>query len=95
MVRLEPVVAVSLAPFGPATFYFGSAMPAGANAQAVLDTGIGFGVDRDQGYDYGWDCDGDTNVDWSGGRREAGRDGGLGVSTQAIPTTTDHIQRDL
>jgi hypothetical protein len=28
---------------------------------------------------YGWDCDGDTDVDYSGGRR-ANRDGGLGLN---------------
>ena len=28
----------------------------------------------------GWDCDGDTNVDWSGGRRGLNRDGGLGIN---------------
>ena len=28
----------------------------------------------------GWDCNGDPNVDWSGGRRGLNRDGGLGIN---------------
>ena len=40
----------------------------------MLDDGTGFATGRD-GYDYGWDCDGDVDVDYSGGRRGLGRDG--------------------
>ena len=61
-------------------FYFGNAIPDGAGANAQLDDGTGFAAGRDGGYDYGWDCAGDTDVDYSGGRRGTGRDGGLGIN---------------
>jgi hypothetical protein len=79
-VRLQPVLAPSLTPFGPVTFYFGSTMPNGAGPTAILDDGTGFAEGRDGGYDYGWDCDGNTNVNWSGGRRGLDRDAGLGIN---------------
>ena len=48
-------------------FYFGSAMPTSAADGAVLDDGTGFAAGRDGGYDYSWDCDGDTDVNYAGG----------------------------
>jgi len=60
-------------------FYFGTDIPATAGPRAMLDDGTGFATGRD-GYDYGWDCDGDVDVDYSGGRRGLGRDGGLGIN---------------
>jgi hypothetical protein len=61
--------------------YFGPELPDGAGPYAILDDGTGFKEDRgDSGYDYGWDCDGDIDVDYSGGRRGTGRDGGLGIN---------------
>ena len=41
---------------------------------------MGFSTGRDEGLDYGWDCSGDTNVDYSGGRRGLDRDQGLGLN---------------
>ena len=61
-------------------FYFGTAIPADAAPGAVLDDGTGFKRNRDGGLDYGWDCEGDTNVDYSSGRRGLDRDGGLGIN---------------
>ena len=40
----------------------------------VLDDGTGFSTGRTGGMDYGWDCDGDTNVDFSAGRRAPPRE---------------------
>ena len=60
-------------------FYFGTALPTNAGDHAILDDGTGFKAGRDDDLDYGWDCDGDTNVDYSGGRRGTSRDGGLGI----------------
>ena len=61
-------------------FYFGTAIPDGADPGAILDDGTGFATNREGGLDYGWDCDGDTNVDYSGGRRGTNRDDGLGIN---------------
>ena len=61
-------------------FYFGTSIPDGADPGAILDDGTGFGTNREGGLDYGWDCDGDTNVDYSGGRRATNRDDGLGIN---------------
>ena len=61
-------------------FYFGSEMPVGAGADAILDDGLGFSHHADTGFDYGWDCDGDTTVDYSAGRRGLDRDNGLGIN---------------
>ena len=46
----------------------------------TLDDGSGFGTGRDNGLDYGWDCNGDTSVNYAGGRRGTNRDGGLGIN---------------
>ena len=43
-------------------------------ATPVLDDGTGFSVGRDSTLSYGWDCDGDTNVDFSAGRRAPPRE---------------------
>ena len=54
-----------------------------AGPNAVLDTGVGFAHHYDgsgAGLDYGWDCDGNTNVDYSAGRRGLNRDHGLGIN---------------
>ena len=66
--------------FGTATFYFGTSIPTNANADAILDDGTGFAANRDGGLSYGWDCEGDTSVNYAGGRRGLGRDGGLGIN---------------
>ena len=65
--------------------YFGTDVPASACPESgctvVLDDGTGFATSRgDAGLDYGWDCDGDINVDYSGGRRGLDRDSGLGIN---------------
>ena len=39
-----------------------------------------FRISRGGGLDYGWDCDGDVNVDYSSGRRGLDRDDGLGLN---------------
>lgn len=52
----------------------------GADPGAILDDGTGFGTNREGGLDYGWDCDGDTDLDYSGGRRGTNRDDGLGIN---------------
>jgi hypothetical protein len=62
-----------------AEFYFGSAMPDVAGPDAILDDGTGFAAGRD-GLSYGWDCEGDTDVNYSGGRRGTNRDSGLGMN---------------
>ena len=62
------------------SFYFGTELPGNAPDTAVLDDGTGFAAGREGGLDYGWDCDGDTNVDYSGGRRGLSRDNGLGIN---------------
>ena len=46
----------------------------GDTATPILDDGMGFSTGRDGGMDYGWDCDGDTNVDFSAGRRAPPRE---------------------
>ena len=67
-------------------FYFGSELPATAGPGAILDTGAGFAHHSENapnsgiGLDFGWDCDGDANVDYSGGRRGLNRDNGLGIN---------------
>ncbi|CAE8649136.1 unnamed protein product, partial [Polarella glacialis] len=61
-------------------FFFGTALPTSANSTAILDSGTGFGVQSAQGMAFGWNCDGDSNVDYSGGRRGPGRAGGLGLN---------------
>ena len=65
-------------------FYFGTEVPSGAcpegGCTVVLDDGTGFSRGRQAGLDYGWDCDGDSNVDFSGGRRGLDRDNGLGIN---------------
>ena len=48
--------------------YFGNDVPPTAcpegDCTVLLDDGTGFATGRgDAGLDYGWDCDGDTNVD--------------------------------
>ena len=55
------------------TFYFGATLPATAPNNAILDDGTGFRTGRDQGLSYGWNCDGDPDVDYSGGIRGLGR----------------------
>ena len=40
-----------------ATFYFGQQLPTAASADAILDDGTGFAVNRDGGLSYGWDCE--------------------------------------
>ena len=54
-------------------FYYGTAIPAIACTDpactVILDDGTGFADGRDAGLSYGWNCDGDPNVDYSGGRR--------------------------
>ena len=75
----DPAGAAGNAPFS-AEFYFGSEMPTTAGADAILDDGTGFAADREGGLSYGWDCDGDTHVDYSGGRRGTNRDSGLGIN---------------
>ena len=67
-------------PIDRVEFYFGTAIPDGADPGAILDDGTGFATNREGGLDYGWDCDGDTNVDYSGGRRATSRDDGLGIN---------------
>ena len=46
----------------------------GDTADPILDDGMGFSTGRDGGMDFGWDCDGDTNVDFSAGRRAPPRE---------------------
>ena len=58
-------------------FYFGLERPVG-EADALLDEGAGFGARG--GLEYGWNCDGDAGVDYSGGRRGFERGGGLGIN---------------
>jgi hypothetical protein len=61
-------------------FYFGTALPGVAAPHAVLDEGRGFGRNMIGGLRYGWDCDGNANVDYSSGRRNTSRGGGLGLN---------------
>ena len=83
MVRLERI---NLSPPPPINleFYYGTVLPGIACTDsactAVLDDGTGFADGRDAGLSYGWNCDGDNNVDYSGGRRGLDRDGGLGIN---------------
>jgi len=58
------------------TFFFGSALPAGK--KGILDTGKGYS--QHGALTYGWNCDGDNKVDYSGGRRGTNRGGGLGLN---------------
>eukprot|EP00451_Oxyrrhis_marina_P041652 CAMPEP_0204397012 /NCGR_PEP_ID=MMETSP0470-20130426/1855_1 /ASSEMBLY_ACC=CAM_ASM_000385 /TAXON_ID=2969 /ORGANISM="Oxyrrhis marina" /LENGTH=763 /DNA_ID=CAMNT_0051391371 /DNA_START=59 /DNA_END=2348 /DNA_ORIENTATION=+ len=58
------------------TFFFGTELPAGE--EGILDTGAGF--KSHGGLSFGWDCNGDANVDYSSGRRNLGRGGGLGLN---------------
>jgi hypothetical protein len=62
--------------------YFGTELPTSAGTSAILDDGSGFTY-RDMpggGLSYGWDCQGDAAVDYSGGRRGLDRDNGLGIN---------------
>ena len=69
------------APISSVEFFFGTELPEHASLGAILDDGTGFAWDRDgSGLSYGWDCDGDTTVDYSGGRRGLDRDNGLGIN---------------
>eukprot|EP01043_Picozoa_sp_COSAG02_P032728 COSAG02_NODE_2201_length_9535_cov_20.999364_2_plen_385_part_00 len=69
------------APISSVEFFFGTELPEHASLGAILDDGTGFAWDRDgSGLSYGWDCDGDTIVDYSGGRRGLNRDNGLGIN---------------
>ena len=79
----DPIVIVDPMPpmpFIQRTFYFGTELPATAPRDAILDDGTGFKAGRDQGLSYGWNCDGDPNVDYSSGRRGLGRNDGLGIN---------------
>jgi hypothetical protein len=57
-------------------FYFGTGIPESAGSGAQNDDGTGYTAEKG----YGWDCEGDTDVDYSGGRRGVGRDNGLGIN---------------
>mmetsp|Transcript_38793 Transcript_38793/g.93140 ORF Transcript_38793/g.93140 Transcript_38793/m.93140 type:complete len:768 (+) Transcript_38793:87-2390(+) len=59
------------------TFFFGTELP--QQHVGILDTGAGF-KDHDNGMTYGWNCDGCSRVDYSGGRRGLDRAGGLGLN---------------
>ena len=61
-------------------FYFGIEMPESAGENAILADGFGFSHHDESGLDYGWDCDGDVNVNYEGGRRHTTRDHGLGIN---------------
>jgi hypothetical protein len=61
-------------------FFFGTSLPNVAINNAILDDGTGFHSKRDQGLSYGWDCDGDTDIDFSSGRRPLDRGDGLGLN---------------
>ena len=61
-------------------FYFGTAIPSTAGDGALLDDGTGYASGRSAGLTFGWNCDGNPDVDFSGGRRGLGRDGGLGIN---------------
>ena len=68
-------------PISSVEFYFGTQLPEHASLGAILDDGTGFAWQRaGSGLSYGWDCDGDTRVDYSGGRRGLDRDNGLGIN---------------
>mmetsp|Transcript_50530 Transcript_50530/g.110561 ORF Transcript_50530/g.110561 Transcript_50530/m.110561 type:complete len:607 (+) Transcript_50530:278-2098(+) len=59
------------------TFFFGTVMPKGK--QGILDAGTGFG-EKEQSLIFGWNCDGDPDVDYASGRRGLDRGGGLGLN---------------
>jgi hypothetical protein len=61
-------------------FYFGKQKPTSAGAGAILDDGTGFQHHANNGLDYGWDCQGDAAVDYTGGRRDLDYDNGLGIN---------------
>ena len=63
---------------------FGTEIPDSAGDGAWLDDGTGYTADKG----YGWDCEGDLDVDYSGGRRGMGRD----VSTQDDDAAVVHIE---
>lgn len=72
-----------------AAFYFGTDLPvegtsnlsnSPSSAPQILDDGSGFRSGREQNFSYGWDCSGDADVTYAGGRRSADRDGGLGLN---------------
>ena len=65
---------------GGLTFYFGTELPATAPRDAILDDGTGYSDGRDRGLSYGWNCDGDPDVDFSSGRRDVEFDSGLGIN---------------
>lgn len=46
----------------------------GDTATPILDNGMGFSTGRDGGMDYGWDCNGDVDVDFTSGRRGTHRE---------------------
>jgi len=75
----SPTLAV-LPSIGAMEFYFGSSIPSSAASGAILDTGVGYGQNTASGYNYGWNCDGDSNVNYAGGIRDTGRAGGLGLN---------------
>ena len=57
-------------------FYFGTEIPESAGSGAQNDDGTGYTAEKG----YGWNCEGDPDVDHSGGRRGVGRDNGLGIN---------------
>jgi hypothetical protein len=61
----------------PMEFFFGSYSPK-QRFEAVLDEGQGYSV-HNRGT-YGWNCDGDINVDYSAGRRGLDRECGNGLN---------------
>jgi hypothetical protein len=61
----------------PMEFFFGSYSPK-QRFQAILDAGQGYS-EHNRGT-YGWNCDGDVNVDYSSGRRGLDRECGNGLN---------------
>jgi hypothetical protein len=59
--------------------YFGTELPEGASNGAILDLGLGF-ANHVGGYNYGWDCDGDLDVNFSSGRLGVETNNGLGLN---------------
>jgi len=76
----------SSATAAPMEFYFGSYLPSSAAKGAVLDAGTGYGTSSTRasstsgGQSYGWDCDGDSSVNYAGGIRGLDRGDGLGLN---------------
>ena len=73
-------------------FYFGTDLPTTAGPGAILDGGLGYSHNDNLGLDYGWDCDGSTDVDYSGGRRGLDRDNGLGINRESIIPDRSHTR---